>query len=153
MPGPAYVTVQPFRDVIDPAMRSWQIGATIFVAFGVLALALASVGLYSVIAYEWRNAGARSACASRSERPRRASCGSWSAAVSDLPRWASRSAAAVALVAGRGIAALLFQETPTDPLVYGIVAAVLLVVTLVATAAPALSAARVDPNCRSARTE
>src|SRR6185312_3880665 len=46
-----YVRVQPFRDVIDPVMRSWQIGATIFVAFGVLALALASVGLHSVIAY------------------------------------------------------------------------------------------------------
>jgi len=32
-------------------MRSWKLGATMFVVFGLLALTLAAVGLYSVIAY------------------------------------------------------------------------------------------------------
>ena len=32
-------------------MRSWRLGATMFVAFGALAMVLAAVGLYSTIAY------------------------------------------------------------------------------------------------------
>ena len=51
MPGAAYVTVMPMRDIIDPRQRSWQLGATMFVVFGGLALVLAAIGLYSVIAY------------------------------------------------------------------------------------------------------
>ena len=146
MPGPSYVRVQPFRDVIDPEMRSWQIGATIFVAFGVLALALASVGLYSVIAY--------GVAQRRREIGVRIALGASSASVVQLVvgggvRLTALGVvlgAVVAMAAGRGISALLFQESPNDPVVYGIVAAVLLAVSLVATAAPALSAARVDPN-------
>jgi len=152
MPGPAYVRVQPFRDVIDPVMRSWQIGATIFVAFGVLALALASVGLYSVIAYgvaqRRREIGVRIALGASPTNVVQL-------VVSGGVRLVALGialGAAAALVAGRGMAALLFQETPNDPVVYLIVAAVLLAVSVVATAAPALSAARVDPNL-SLRTD
>ncbi|HKN65418.1 MAG TPA: ABC transporter permease [Gemmatimonadaceae bacterium] len=146
MPGPAYVSVRPFSDVIDPVMRSWQIGATIFVAFGVLALALASVGLYSVIAY--------GVAQRRREIGVRIALGATRSSVVQLV--VSRGVRLVALgialgavatlAAGRGIAALLFQESPNDPVVYVTVAAVLLGVSLLATAAPALSAARVDPN-------
>ena len=32
-------------------MRSWKLGATMFAVFGALALVLAAIGLYSVIAY------------------------------------------------------------------------------------------------------
>ena len=51
MPGASYVTVTPFSEIIGSQTRSWQLGATMFVAFGVLALVLAAIGLYSVIAY------------------------------------------------------------------------------------------------------
>jgi ABC-type antimicrobial peptide transport system permease subunit len=146
MPGAAYVTVRPFRDVIDPAMRSWRFGAIIFVAFGALALALAAVGLYSVIAYgvaqRRREIGVRIALG---------------ASPSSVVRLVVRGGVvligvgivlgtAVALVAGRGIATLLFEETPNDPVVYLAVAAVLVTVSLMATAVPALAASRVDPN-------
>jgi len=40
----------------------------------------------------------------------------------------------------------LFNVSPRDPLVYGAVAAVLLIVALAATALPALRASRADPN-------
>jgi ABC-type antimicrobial peptide transport system permease subunit len=146
MPGPAYVTVQPFRDVIDPVMRSWQIGATIFVAFGVLALALASVGLYSVIAYgvaqRRREIGVRIALGA----PRSSVVQLVVSRGVRLVALGIALGAATTLVAGRGIAALLFQESPNDPVVYAIVAGVLLAVSLLATAAPALTAARMDPN-------
>src|SRR5262249_4415859 len=51
MPGASYVNVTPFATVLGDQMRSWKLGATMFVAFGVLALTLAAIGLYSVIAY------------------------------------------------------------------------------------------------------
>src|SRR5207302_7929829 len=51
MPGAAYVTVTPLRDILGEQTRSWQLGATMFLAFGALALALAAIGLYSVMAY------------------------------------------------------------------------------------------------------
>ncbi|HEX7020042.1 MAG TPA: ABC transporter permease, partial [Gemmatimonadaceae bacterium] len=51
MPGASYVTVTPFSDVVGRQTQSWTLGATMFVAFGLLALALAAIGLYSTIAY------------------------------------------------------------------------------------------------------
>ena len=51
MPGTSFVTVKPMGDIVGAKMRSWIVGATLFTAFGVLALVLAAVGLYSVIAY------------------------------------------------------------------------------------------------------
>jgi putative ABC transport system permease protein len=44
------------------------------------------------------------------------------------------------------MAPLLFQESPKDPVVLGIVAAVLVFVALAATAIRAIAASRVDPN-------
>ena len=51
MPGVSYVTVTPMATIIAPKMRSWKLGATMFAVFGALALVLAAIGLYSVIAY------------------------------------------------------------------------------------------------------
>src|SRR5262249_50292963 len=51
MPGPSYVTVTPFSDIVGVAVRSWRLGAILFTVFGVLALVLAAVGLYAVIAH------------------------------------------------------------------------------------------------------
>jgi ABC-type antimicrobial peptide transport system permease subunit len=50
------------------------------------------------------------------------------------------------LWAGKWIATLLFDEPPTDPVIYASVAAILVGVSLIATAVPALGASRVDPN-------
>jgi ABC-type antimicrobial peptide transport system permease subunit len=54
--------------------------------------------------------------------------------------------AAIALVAGRWVEGLLFQLSARDPLVFAVAVGVLLVVAVVAGLAPALAAARVDPN-------
>jgi putative ABC transport system permease protein len=146
MPGTSYVTVQRFATVIDPAMRSWSVGATIFVAFGTLALVLAALGLYSVIAY--------TVAQRRREIGVRIALGASSANVVGLVvRGGMRlivvgiaSGALAALLAGQGVSTLLFQETPNDPTVYLGVATVLLFVSVLATALPALAASRVDPN-------
>src|SRR5204863_6362735 len=51
MPGTSYVTVTPLREILGAQTRSWELGATMFLAFGALALVLAAIGLYSVMAY------------------------------------------------------------------------------------------------------
>ena len=51
MPGAAYVSAIPLHDKVDPRMQTWESGATLFLAFGALALTLAAVGLYAVIAF------------------------------------------------------------------------------------------------------
>jgi putative ABC transport system permease protein len=53
---------------------------------------------------------------------------------------------ALALVAARWIQPLLFQQSAKDPETYGVVAALLVVVALVASALPAFRATRADPN-------
>src|SRR5205814_148332 len=51
MPGASYITVHDFGSIVDGERRSWRLGATMFVAFGVLALLVAAVGIYGVIGY------------------------------------------------------------------------------------------------------
>jgi ABC-type antimicrobial peptide transport system permease subunit len=146
MPGASYVTAEPFQDMVDPTTRTWRLGATMFVAFGVLALVLAGIGLYSVIAYavaqRRREIGVRIALGATRSRM-----------VRSILREGIRLVMlgillgiGLAIAASRAMARLLFQETPNDPLVYLVVAGVLLMLAIVATALPALAAGRVDPN-------
>ena len=146
MPGAAYVTVQPLERLVRPQERSWRFGATMFVAFGGLALLLAAIGLYSVIAY---------AVAQRThELGVRIALG---ASVGDVLRMIVGQGLAfaiagvaigsvVAIWAGKWIEPLLFSQKARDPLVLGGVALVLLVVAIVATLRPALHATHVDPT-------
>ncbi|HKW10266.1 MAG TPA: ABC transporter permease [Gemmatimonadaceae bacterium] len=146
MPGAAYVSTMPFSNVVDPTMQSWRLGATMFAGFGALALTLAGIGLYGVIAYgvaqRRQEIGVRLALGARaSDVVGLVVGGALRLVVSGLVL-----GSAISLWAGRWIATLLFQQSPADPLVYSIVAAVLALVTLLATAVPAISAVRVDPN-------
>jgi len=146
MPGSSYVTVEPFRNMIDVRLRSWQLGATMFVAFGGLALLLAGIGLYSVIAY--------GVAQRRRELGVRIALGASTASVVRLVMHGGIRLVTVgivlgfgiALLAARAIASLLFQESPTDPVIYMVVGAVLLAVALMASILPAFIASRVDPS-------
>ena len=128
-------------------LRSWRLGATMFVAFGVLALVVAAVGLYSVVAY--------GVAQRRREIAIRVALGATETRVLELvvrgaltPVLASVAiGSAVALVSAKWAEPLLFRVSATDPWVYAGVAGVLVVVALVAASLPALAAAyRVDPN-------
>ncbi|HKV75727.1 MAG TPA: ABC transporter permease, partial [Gemmatimonadales bacterium] len=48
--GVRYVEIQSLQDSVDPQLRSWRLGATLFLVFGALALVVAAIGLYSVMA-------------------------------------------------------------------------------------------------------
>ncbi|HZI22331.1 MAG TPA: ADOP family duplicated permease [Gemmatimonadales bacterium] len=145
MPGAAYVTVTPLREILGEQTRSWQLGATMFLAFGALALALAAIGLYSVMAY---NVAQRT-----QEMGVRASLG---AQERDLIKLVINEGLRVgvvgvvigvmiALAGGQWVGPLLFQESPHDPLVFGFVAVVLMGTTVLASFVPSRRAARVDP--------
>jgi predicted permease len=146
MPGAAYVTVEPFADVVGESMRSWRLGATMFIAFGGLALTLAAIGLYSVISYNvaqrTRELGVRRALGAQA---------------TDVVGLVVRQGVVlggvgiamgtvIALIASSRIAPLLFDVSPREPAVYGLVGVVMLVVALAASFIPARRAARVDPN-------
>jgi putative ABC transport system permease protein len=146
MPGASYVTVIPFVNLVGDAQQSWKIGATMFAALGGLALVLAAIGLYSVIAYT---------VAQRShELGLRIALG---ARVSDLMRLVigegvrlgiggTLLGAIIAFASGHWVAPLLFDESPHDPVVFVAVIGVLTSVALLASVFPAVRAARVDPN-------
>jgi ABC-type antimicrobial peptide transport system permease subunit len=55
------------------------------------------------------------------------------------------AALAIAAVAGNGIQTTLFGVSARDPLTYGLVFAIVTIVSLVATMVPARRATRVDP--------
>ena len=146
MPGASYVTVRPMSEIYGPTIKSWRLGATMFVAFGVLALVLAGIGLYSVIAYNvvqrTHELGVRVA---------------FGAQVMDVIRLVLAEGlrvtvaglvvgGGIALFAGRWVAPMLFKVKPTDPAVFALVVVALLAAATLASLIPALRAARVDPN-------
>ncbi len=140
-----YVRVNPLGQQVDRLMGPWRVGAAMFTAFGVLALLVASLGLYSVLAFgvarRKRELGIRAALGARRQ---------------DLIRMIMRQAfrlvigglvagAAVVVVAGRILDSVLFGVTAKDPMVFGLVAATLLGAGLFAALVPAWNATTIDP--------
>ena len=144
-PNLPYVGVRSFDDLVSPQKASWRLGASMFAVFGGLALVLAAVGLYSVLAYDvaqrTREFGVRVALGARGSDVMRMvlTRGVRTAVVGGA------AGAIVALVAGRWVAPLLFQTSPRDPLVFAVVLTVVTVVALLAALIPAQRALRVDP--------
>jgi predicted permease len=145
MPGASYLTVSRFSDVIGGETRSWRLGATVFTAFGFLALVLAALGLYSVIMY---NVAQRT-----HELAIRTALG---AKGSDLVRLVVLDGVrlglagvliggVLALVAGHWVEPLLFQESSRDASVFALVIGVLVAVAFAASWLPANRASRAEP--------
>jgi predicted permease len=129
-----------------------RIGAMVLGAFGALALLLAAVGLYGVVAYSvsrrTREVGIRIALGA--ER--------WQVVRMILGQGGRLALAGVTLgaLAAAGVArvldSLLYGVSGLDPAAYGAAAGVLLLVALAANLVPAVAAARVDP-VRALRNE
>ena len=145
-PDMPFVKVSSFEQLVAPQLQGWRLGATMFAVFGGLALVIAAVGLYSVLAYAVSQRvpeiGVRMALGAT--RP-------------DIVKLFMRDGLgvsvagvligiALALIAGSRIEALLYQTSTRDPVVLGAVIVVLLLVAGLASVAPALRAARVDPS-------
>jgi ABC-type antimicrobial peptide transport system permease subunit len=146
MPGASYVTVTRLGENIERETRSWVMGATVFTAFGVLALVVAAVGLYSVIAYNVAQRKQELAVRMALGAPAASVMGSVVAQGLRLALLGAAVGSAIALVAGRWIEPLLFDQSARDPAVFATVTAALLFVAILASAIPAFRGVRVDPN-------
>jgi predicted permease len=140
------IDVYPMSRLLDPYTRPWRLGRAVFVAFGVLATLIATIGLYGVIAFgveqRRRELGIRIALGAPRSRVLR------SVMLGAGGRMAVGCVigAAGAFVLGRRLHDLLFQTSPMDALVFGAALSVVVLATLVACALPAWRAVRVDPT-------
>ena len=146
LPDVDVLRVDEMSQVLDPEMRPWRLGATLFTLMGVLAALVAAVGVYGVIAFaagqRTHEIGVRIAIGARR---------------SDIVRLVMNEGVrilafgifaglALAIVGGRLVQSLLYGVSTRDPLVLVTACAVIGVVGLLASLLPALRASRVDPT-------
>jgi ABC-type antimicrobial peptide transport system permease subunit len=141
-----YADVRLLQEMIDPLARSWRLGAAMFTVFGLLALIVAGIGLYSVLAFSVAQRtfelGVRSALGA----PRTRLLGLVLVQGARLAGIGIVLGLLVALLAAPKMANLLFETSPRDPRMLLGVAGVMGLVTILAAALPALRATRVDPS-------
>jgi predicted permease len=133
------------NEQVDQSLLQERLLATLSIFFGLLALLLASIGLYGVLSYNvarrTNEFGIRLALGARG---------------GDVIKLVMREAIAVvvvgiaiglgaALVTARFVSGLLFSLTPNDPLTMASAALLLLLVAAIAGYLPARRASRVDP--------
>ena len=144
--------MSPYEDLLDPQIRPWRLGASLFSALGGLALSIAAVGLFAVVSYlvtqRLREIGIRLALGGTAASVARL-------VVSGTVRLVAVGAALGAVAAfalAPLIQSMLFETSPYDATVVAGVAAVLILVAIAASAVPAWRAARVNPS-RTLQTE
>lgn len=143
-PG-AEIGVMRMADILAPQYRPWELGATLFTVFGLLALVVAAVGVFSTLSHDVSQR--------RHELGVRAALG---ATLADIVRLVVGQGIRVvvigallgvllALAGGRLIASLLYGVMPTDPWSLSAAMVILVLVAAVASSIPAWRATRADP--------
>ena len=145
VPRSTAANLQPMQAVLSASVTEPKLTAILTGAFGLLALLLAAIGVYGVVSYSvaqrTREIGIRRVLGAR---------------VVDVVRLVIGEGLALALLgvglglAGAGVlmtwtSSLLFGITAHDPLTYGVVAAILIAVAMLASWLPARRALRVEP--------
>ena len=139
------INVRTQREQIDEITTSERMFADVTGGFGVLALALACIGIYGIMAYSVsrriNEIGIRMALGAQPARVLRMVLGeaSWMVAIGVV------AGVAGALALGRLITTMLYGLKPWDPATFVLSSALLILVALVATWIPARRAAGVDP--------
>ncbi len=144
-PDMAEMEIASMKTNMADSLRTQKLALRLATGFGLLALLLAAVGIYGVLAYSvaqrTREIGIRMALGSTRQ-----------AAMRLVLRQAGVMVAAglaiglaAAWPAGRAVRSFLFGVTPLDPLTLFATAAVLLLVCACAAAVPAYRATQVDP--------
>lgn len=144
-PTMPYANVESYEQIVAPQLQPWRLGATMFGIFGTLALIIAAVGLYSVMAY-WASQrvheiGVRMALGAQR---------------GDLVRLIGRQAGltvGLGLIVGILVAAaisrwttdLLYDTSPRELSVYVLAAVTLAVAAIIALLVPARRVTAVDP--------
>jgi predicted permease len=145
LPSSPYIDARPLEQSLMNEIRPWRLGAMMFGGFGMIALVLAAIGLYGVLAYDvaqrTRELGVRIAL------------GAMPSDISGLVLRRGLQTVAiggaigfVVTIASRNIVGpMLFQTSPLDPMTFITTALLVLMMAVVSTLLPARRAARVDP--------
>lgn len=140
-----WAAVRSMDTTLQPRIQPWRLGAMVLSVFGALALVVAAVGLFGVLAYSvatrTHEFGVRGALGA--DRGRLVGLVLREALI--ITAIGLAIGAVGALVLGRWTAPLLFETSPSDPAIIGGVAIVMLIVAVGASLIPGLRAARVDP--------
>jgi len=144
-PTSSPAVIRTMAQSLEPQFRPWRLGARLFLALGILALVVAAIGVYSVVAYSvsqrTREMGIRIALGARTADV-------LSLVVGEGARTVAIGVLVgvlVSLAAGRLVATLLYGITAHDPAVLAGAAVVLMLVGMTASMVPSVRAAKVDP--------
>ena len=145
---PLYFVGTPSRQ-IDGFVSANRIIATMFTIFGLVATIIAGAGIYGIMSFSvsqrTQELGVRMALGADSKRILRMVLRQGSLQTGLGLGLGLLITLGLASVAGDGIQSVLFGVSPRDPVIYGAVAALVAVISLVATLVPARRATRVDP--------
>jgi putative ABC transport system permease protein len=139
------ISFQGFRTMVEDSLLRDRLMATLSGFFGILALLLASIGLYGILSFgvasRTREIGIRMALGAQSREVlflvlREAMLLVLIGIIVGLP---------IVFIATRFASTLLFGLTPTDPISLMLATVMLFVVTLIAGYIPARRATKVDP--------
>jgi putative ABC transport system permease protein len=141
---PVY-NVRAMQDVVEGSVAQSRFRTLLVSTFAGLALVLATLGLYGVVAY--------SVSQRTTELGIRVALGAEPGSILRLVIFRAAALAAIGLVAGVAVALagsrilsqFLFGVSATDPITLGAACLVILLVTLAASLVPALKAAKIDP--------
>lgn len=139
------VEIRTFEELLDPQVRPWRVGATLFGLFGVIVVVVAAIGLFSVVSYlvtrRTHELGVRIALGAQ----RRHVLGLVVGSGLRTAIAGTVVGSAVSMAIAPLIQPLLFDNRARDPWMLTAVAAGLLVVATAASLWPSWRATRVDP--------
>ena len=145
IPNLPYLDTRWMQELVTPQTRSWRMGASVFAAFGALALILAIVGLYSMLSYDvaqrTHEMGVRLALGARHGDL----AGLIVGAGARIVAVGAMIGLAAVLMAGQLVQPLLFETSPYQPEILLGATLLLFLVAVAATILPTRRALRVDP--------
>jgi predicted permease len=144
-PNLPYIDVQPLATRLHPYLDAPRLGASLFSAFGTMALVLAAIGLYGVVSY--------AVVQRRHELGVRMALGAQARDVLTLVVRQGMTLTLVGLAIGfacslgaaRPLVRHVYEVGPTDPLAFATVGVLFMAVGALASWIPARRAARLDP--------
>jgi putative ABC transport system permease protein len=139
------ITPRPMREIVRESALQWSLSALLLGIFGAVAIGLASLGIYGIVAFSVsarrREIGIRMALGATRPDVRKRVLGEGMR----LGALGLLIGLTLAAVESRLIASLLFHVEPFDPLTVATVIALFAIVPLAASLLPAARAGRTDP--------
>jgi predicted permease len=144
-PALAMFAVEPLADTLAGSFARHRFVTTLLGLFAALAVVLATLGVYGVLSYavvrKTPDIGVRIALGADTGQVLRLVLGQGAV----LTASGTMAGVVLALASSRWMSSLLFEVSPTDPVTFGVVVLLVVVVAVVATWIPARRAMRIDP--------